>query len=197
MEPFLARQRYRIANKLIRPELRAGRILDIGCGSWPGFLLATPFGQKCALDPALTGEAIRQLAQDHGIEAVGQQIATAALSRYPAGSFSAITMLAVAEHLSEADLVSVLRDAATLLEDGGVLILTTPARWVDPILRGMARLRLVSPEEIEEHKTLLTPRDVRALLEEAGFSRDAVKVGSFEFGMNIYARATKRSQKTS
>ncbi|MCL4694181.1 MAG: methyltransferase domain-containing protein [Candidatus Hydrogenedentes bacterium] len=197
MEPFLARQRYRIANKLIRPELRTGRILDIGCGSWPGFVLATSFGQKCALDPALTDEAIRQLAQDHGIEAARLDIASAALSRYPAGAFSVITMLAVAEHLSQEDLVSVLRDAATLLEDGGVLILTTPARWVDPILRGMARLHLVSPEEIEEHKTLLTPRDVRTLLEEAGFPREDAKVGTFEFGMNIYARATKRSQKTS
>ncbi len=197
MEPFLARQRYRIANKLIRPELRTGRILDIGCGAWPGFLLGTPFGQKCALDPALTDEAIRQLAQDHGIEAVRLDIASAALSRYPACSFSVITMLAVAEHLSEADLVSVLKDAATLLKDGGTLILTTPARWVDPILRGMARLSLVSPEEIEEHKTLLTPRDVRVLLEEAGFPREAVKVGTFEFGMNIYARATKQSKVTS
>ena len=52
LEPFLARLRARKANRLIPPHLRSGRILDIGCGSFPYFLAHTSFAEKFALDQA-------------------------------------------------------------------------------------------------------------------------------------------------
>ena len=50
LERFLARKRACMANQLIPSHLRNGRILDIGCGSFPYFLLNTVFTEKCGLD---------------------------------------------------------------------------------------------------------------------------------------------------
>lgn len=43
LEYFLAIQRTKIANKFIDGAHRNGRILDIGCGSYPIFLLTSKF----------------------------------------------------------------------------------------------------------------------------------------------------------
>ena len=50
LEPLLARLRTQRANQLIPTELRDGRILDIGCGSYPYFLAHTAFKAKFAVD---------------------------------------------------------------------------------------------------------------------------------------------------
>ena len=50
LEPTLARLRTQRANNLIPRDLRAGRILDIGCGSFPYFLAHTAFEEKFAVD---------------------------------------------------------------------------------------------------------------------------------------------------
>ena len=50
LEPFLARQRAHMANRLIPAALRRGRILDIGCGTFPYFLAHTAFADKFAID---------------------------------------------------------------------------------------------------------------------------------------------------
>ena len=50
LEPSLARLRANRANQLIPKSLRDGRILDIGCGSYPYFLSHTSFQEKFAID---------------------------------------------------------------------------------------------------------------------------------------------------
>ena len=50
LEEFLARQRSRQANSLIPESARNGRVLDIGCGSHPLFLLTTRFAERYGLD---------------------------------------------------------------------------------------------------------------------------------------------------
>ena len=50
LEPLLARLRTHKANQLIPKESREGRILDIGCGSYPYFLAHTAFKEKFAVD---------------------------------------------------------------------------------------------------------------------------------------------------
>jgi SAM-dependent methyltransferase len=104
--------------------------------------------------------------------------------------FDAVTMLAVFEHIEPAPLAELLREIRRVLRPGGTLVLTTPASWTDPILRALARLGLVSREEIDEHKDAYDlPRVVR-LLTEAGFSPDRIRTGTFELGMNLWAAAT-------
>jgi len=46
LEGCLARRRCARADALIPDELRAGRILDIGCGRYPLFLRTTAFREK-------------------------------------------------------------------------------------------------------------------------------------------------------
>lgn len=43
LEPLLAKLRAKKANALIPEPARAGRILDVGCGSFPFFLSGTRF----------------------------------------------------------------------------------------------------------------------------------------------------------
>lgn len=50
LEYFLAIQRARIANKFIEDTHKNGRILDIGCGSYPIFLLTSKFMEKIGID---------------------------------------------------------------------------------------------------------------------------------------------------
>ena len=50
LEPILADLRAQKANKLIPSSLRSGRILDIGCGTYPYFLAHTSFEEKFAID---------------------------------------------------------------------------------------------------------------------------------------------------
>ncbi|MBI5681771.1 MAG: hypothetical protein HZC45_01145 [Deltaproteobacteria bacterium] len=47
---LLAHQRSNLANRLIPPSTRNGRILDIGCGFYPLFLLSTEFSEKYGFD---------------------------------------------------------------------------------------------------------------------------------------------------
>ena len=66
--------------------------------------------------------------------------------------FDVVTMLAVFEHIAPERLGNVLKEISRVLKKGGMYIMTTPAVWTDSILRVMAKLRLVSPVEIAEHK---------------------------------------------
>ena len=50
LEPVLVRLRARQANPLIPEPLRGGRVLDIGCNSFPYFLSHTSFKEKFAID---------------------------------------------------------------------------------------------------------------------------------------------------
>ncbi|MDP2947815.1 MAG: hypothetical protein Q8N88_06895, partial [Nanoarchaeota archaeon] len=53
LEKYLAKKRAHMANKLIPESLRRGRILDVGCGETPFFLLNTKFNEKYGIDPSL------------------------------------------------------------------------------------------------------------------------------------------------
>ena len=52
LEKFLGQQRTKKANALIPDKLRSGRILDIGSGTTPFFLINTQFNEKFGIDPA-------------------------------------------------------------------------------------------------------------------------------------------------
>lgn len=50
LERFLAKKRAQKANELIPQLYRKGRILDIGSGAYPFFLLTTSFSEKFGVD---------------------------------------------------------------------------------------------------------------------------------------------------
>ena len=57
----------------------------------------------------------------------------------------------------------------------------------------MARMRLVSSDEIYDHKAAYSYPDLVALLLEAGFRPNLIQAGYFEWGMNCWAVAVKES----
>lgn len=60
-------------------------------------------------------------------------------------------MLAVVEYLDPGKLSLLVKEIYRVLAPGGVFIMTTPASWIDGLLKSMSRLGLVSKEEIDEH----------------------------------------------
>jgi len=187
LEPFLARRRARVANRLIPERLRTGRILDIGCGSFPYFLSHTSFREKYAIDqlpPAPSGPGA-------GAEISWHTLNLNAEPRLPFadGHFSAVTLLAVVEHLDPGSLVELLREVHRVLAPEGRVIITTPAAWSDGLLHAMARLRLVSAEEIEEHVYAYTHALLGWYFGKADFPMEKVHSGYFELGLNMWATA--------
>lgn len=185
LEPTLARLRARRANRLIPPALRGGRILDVGCGSYPYFLSHTSFKEKLAVErqqPPSTPQGIRWFELDLN--------STPELP-FPDGHLDVVTMLAVVEHLDPASLELLFADIRRVLRPGGRLIVTTPASWSDGLLKLMARLRLVSAEEIDEHVFAYTQPLLGWYFGRAGFARDHVRFGYFEAGLNLWATADR------
>jgi SAM-dependent methyltransferase len=166
-------------------ELRQGRILDIGCGSYPYFLSHTAFQEKFAVDqlePHVATTDIRwhviNLDQDPALP-------------FEDGFFSAVTLLAVVEHLSPKSMQALFAEIYRVLAPGGQVILTTPAAWSDGLLQLLARLNLVSPEEIHEHKFAYTLPLIGWYFGTAGFEMTCLKFGYFELGLNLWAVAIK------
>jgi SAM-dependent methyltransferase len=185
LEPFLARMRAQKANQLLPDELRQGRILDIGCGSFPYFLSHTYFREKFAVErtvPHNTSAGIQW-------HAVDLNVATSL--PFEDGFFTAITMLAVVEHLDPNRLVYLLQEIHRILHPGGRLVITTPAAWSDGLLHWMARVNLVSKEEIDEHAYAYTLPLLGWYFGRAGFAMEKVRFGYFEMGLNMWATADR------
>jgi SAM-dependent methyltransferase len=188
LEPVLARWRAGKANRLIPQVLRSGRILDIGCGTYPYFLSHTSFQQKFAVDQLpLNPESARQFEiQFYSID----------LNKTPElpfrdDFFDAITLLAVVEHLDPASMARLFKETHRALSPGGTVIMTTPAAWSAGLLKTMARLGLVSATEIDEHAYAYTLPLLGWYFGQAGFEMEKTRFGYFEFGLNMWATAVK------
>ncbi|MFZ5856600.1 MAG: class I SAM-dependent methyltransferase [Chloroflexota bacterium] len=187
LEPLLAKFRAQRANTLIPPDLRAGRILDIGCGSYPYFLSHTVFQQKFAVDQLPPSE--------HG-QRFNIQWHTLDLNSTPKlpfenDFFNVVTLLAVVEHLNPNSMAALFTETYRVLQPNGVVIMTTPAAWSDGLLKFMARIGLVSAEEIREHVFAYTLPLLGWYFGRAGFEMTKVNFGYFELMLNMWAVAKK------
>ena len=185
LEPFLARLRAKKANRLIPNDLRQGRILDIGCGAYPYFLSHTYFKEKFAIENSLKSEGVT------GINWFSLDLNRIPSLPFEDGYFSTITLLAVIEHLNPISLVELLNECYRVLSSGGVMILTTPSAWSDGLLKLMAKLSLVSEEEINEHVFAYTLPLIGWYFGKAGFKMTKLKFGYFEMMLNMWALAQK------
>lgn len=189
-EGFLANQRVKMANKLISSRYRRGNILDIGCGSYPLFLSSTEFSNKYGLDKVVKSEAISSFRKKQ-INLINHDNEQEDKLPFENDFFDVVTMLAVFEHIEPEKLPNLLREIKRILKPGGIYVLTTPAVWTDRLLRFLAKIHLVSPAEIEEHKDAYSFKKIANFLTQAGFSKDKLEFGYFELFMNIWTRATK------
>ncbi len=189
LEAFLAKKRCRLADSLIPASCRTGRILDIGCGSFPFFLTSIDFTEKYGLDKTAT-EGNRELGR-RGISFFKFDIETGETLPFDDEYFDVVTMLAVFEHIEPLRLKGLLADIRRVLKKQGVYIMTTPAAWTQNLLAIMARFNLVSPAEIEEHKGAYDHETIAELLGNASFQREKMRFGYFELFMNNWAVAGK------
>jgi 2-polyprenyl-3-methyl-5-hydroxy-6-metoxy-1,4-benzoquinol methylase len=189
VEGLLAGLRRGMAESLIPENHRCGRILDIGCGSFPVFLSETRFEERHGIDRVNDGTA-SELAE-RGLSMVNQDLERNAELPYRSGHFSVVTMLAVFEHIRPIQLVELLSEVRRVLEPGGMYVMTTPAFWTGDLLKLMAKLQLVSAEEIEEHKHSYSHKEIKDLLQTAGFDSGCIRLGYFEAFMNNWATATR------
>jgi SAM-dependent methyltransferase len=192
LESFLARQRRKVANKLIPDSHRSGRILDVGCGSYPLFLLDTAFAEKFGIDKSVTPDRLkhRKGSETHPM-LMNWDVEGSDTLPFEGDGFTVVTMLAVFEHIEPERLVSILTEVYRVLRSDGVFIMTTPAAWTDRLLRVMAQFGLVSRTEIEEHKDAYSCSKIACILQEANFEKSKLRFGYFEAFMNIWATATK------
>jgi ubiquinone/menaquinone biosynthesis C-methylase UbiE len=185
MEGFLAKKRAAIADEHIPERSRSGAILDIGCGTTPYFLMNTQFAKKFGVDPHLGREKCAGITLDRFDVEKNRRLP------FCDASFDAVTMLAVFEHIEQKNLNNVLKEIRRVLKPGGRFIMTTPCTWTDSLLRTMAKARLVSPSEIDDHKGAYSHKDIRSILCKSGFEEGRIRLGYFELFLNIWAYADR------
>jgi 2-polyprenyl-3-methyl-5-hydroxy-6-metoxy-1,4-benzoquinol methylase len=188
LEQMLARKRANQANRLIPSHLRKGRILDIGCGSYPYFLANTSFKEKFAIDQApILEQAASRFQIDHYTLNLNEE------PRLPfeTNFFHVITLLAVVEHLDPGSMADLFTEVYRTLQPGGMVVMTTPAAWSDGLLHTMAHIGLVSAEEIHEHVYAYTLPLIGWYYGQAGFKMQKIKFGYFEMMLNMWATAEK------
>jgi SAM-dependent methyltransferase len=190
LEGFLARRRAGRANRLIPTELRPGRILDVGCGLYPLFLSRCTFAEKFGID-----QVVEETHPDDpalkDITLVKFDVEQDGRFPFDDGFFDVVTALAVFEHMEQRRLVPLLAEVRRVLRPGGRLVMTTPAAWTGGILTLMAKLRLVSAVEIEEHEGAYSRAAIHTTLRDAGFRPDKIRSGYFELLMNTWCCAVK------
>lgn len=156
-----------------RPWLPGGaRLLDIGCHQ--GELLESlgdRIGPSVGVDPLAEP---RETARYRIVRGVfpGEE-------RFPEGSFDAVTMLAVIEHLP--DWRSVVAESWRVTRPGGRIVLTVPSPAVDRIVPILAALGLASGMSLEEH-TGLDPAVLPAAFAQQGFVLERWQ--RFQLGLN-------------
>lgn len=184
LEGVLAKKRAEKANSFITKTHRKGKILDIGCGSYPYFLSTTVFNEKYGIDPSLS------IGKINNIKLIKKDVTKQNLP-FNDNYFDVVTMLAVFEHIDGENIKLVLRDIARVLKKEGVVIITTPAPWSDKLLHQMGKVGLISSEEIHEHKTHYTRLKIEDIINKAGFKKEKIKSGYFELGFNMWFTAVK------
>lgn len=186
LENFLAKKRAKVADGLIADNLRNGKILDIGCGNYPYFLSNIKFNEKYGLDKDFVN-----IIDNKEIKLIRQNIEKDFIINLPDNYFNVITMLAFLEHLEGEIAKKVLKEAYRVLAPRGNLIITVPRDISDSILKFLANIGLVSKIEINEHKQLYNKEILKEQLLNADFRGHNIKIGSFEFGLNLFAIAKK------
>ena len=190
LERYLSLKRAATVNKLISPGHRSGRILDIGCGEHPGFLISTDFNEKYGID-RLVKDEVPDNAGKWKIFIKNCDIQKDGMGSFPDGYFDVVTMLAVIEHLDPQGLPAMIKEINRVLKTSGIFILTTPAPWANFIMQVLSKLKLINTQLFEEHKMLYHNSDLLSVLTKGGFQKENIKFGKFEIFINTWSSAVK------
>lgn len=191
LEGIISKSRMSMVMKHIPPSLHQGEVLDIGCGSYPLFLIRSPFRRKVGVDQVNSSWANSIGASSTEVEF--HQLSLNGEIRLPFSdsSFGCITSLACIEHLEPASLPCLFAEIYRVLKPTGTTLITTPHALADKPLRLLAKIGMVSKVEIEEHKSLFMNQQIFDLFLGSGFNSEKIVVNSFQFGLNILGVAIK------
>lgn len=167
-------QRWRIEKA--RPYLRPGdEVLDVGSADGALFRVFSFLGPGVGVDPHVepgafpsNARAVRGIFPDDLPEA---------------GPFDAITLMAMLEHVPEAEQPALASACAERLRPGGVVLVTVPSPQVDRILDVLMAARLVDGMEVGQHYGFPPERTV-PLFEGAGLR--CVEKQPFQLGLNSF-----------
>lgn len=95
-----------------------------------------------------------------------------------------IVSLAVVEHLAVREVYEVFRKFSDILQQGGVVFVTTPTPAAKPILEILARVGLLDADNIAEHKHYWSKQELFMLASSSGFV--VQKYRKFQLGLNQY-----------
>lgn len=186
LEGFLSKKRTDLARRLLEIDPGAA-ILDIGCGSDPLFLKSVSVSRRFGID-----RLVPSADPDGSIHLAIADVGAQPHLPFKDDTFDAVTMLAVLEHLPPRSVPSLIVDIHRVLKGRGVLLMTTPPPRTNRLLKVLAKVRIVSPEEIDEHERAYTSKDLRDLFATSPFDHRTADVGTFELGMNLWARVVKQ-----
>ena len=153
------------------------------------FLTRCAFATKYGLDKMVTDGTASNLSDD--LHLLNFDVESERRLPFEDDYFDVVTALAVFEHIEPDRLVELTAEVRRVLKPAGRYVMTTPAAWTGGILTLMARLRLVSSEEIEEHKDAYSRAQILSVLERAGFRPERTRSGYFEVFMNTWVAADK------
>ncbi len=182
LEPVLRRLRIK---KILPVLLRVPNchLLDVGCG-WEARFLRE-------VEPYIAvGVGIDAKAPDMHTPKI-HTIRTRLNSDLPFAdaSFDVVTMLAVLEHLDQAE--AVVAEVFRILRPGGVFCGTVPSMLAKPVLEFLAfRLGIINAKEIRDHKQYFTRNSLSIFMKECGFTH--FKHHYFQFYMNNFFLAQKK-----
>jgi len=190
LEQYLASLRVKKANQLVKGFQFKEKLLDIGCGSYPLFIMNTDYRERYGLDGNVHDMSC--LLEDETLVSLKRfNIAEEQALPFNDSTFDAVSMLAVLEHVYINKASFLFSEIFRVLKPGGSYILTTPAPWTGGLLTLMAYMRLISPDECDDHKDLYGHDQIRTLMVSAGFNKDNIRCGYFECFMNLWAVARK------
>lgn len=168
---FLQRWRIDKAAPYVKP---GARVLDVGCADGALFeRLGSRLGGGVGIDPDLPAPVQRgafRLVPGHFPDDLED-----------GAPFDAITMLAVFEHVPDAQQAAWANGCYRLLAPGGALVVTTPAPLVDHILDALKLLRIIDGMSLEEHHGF-DPRETPRIFEGGGLKLE--RWSRFQLGLN-------------
>lgn len=181
LENILQTLRFRKIEKYIPANTH---VLDLGCGYQGKLLqlLSNKIKHGVGYDISVSKKPIA-----NNIKLKSGQVDTKL--PFNKNNFDLVIASAVIEHVKHLNFL--ISEAYRLLKPGGQLLLTTPSIKARPLLSTLAQFKLLSRKEIADHKRYYTKEKLINLLTKNGFSEKKIEASTFEFGFNIFVKATK------
>jgi 2-polyprenyl-3-methyl-5-hydroxy-6-metoxy-1,4-benzoquinol methylase len=178
----ITKKRYEELLAELKPYMKTGKILDVGCGG--GHFLATAKEQGWEVHGTEFSQKAVELCQEQGIN-VKEGVLD--IKNYDTEQFDVITSFEVIEHINNP--LEEITKFYKLLRPGGLLYVTTPN------FNALNRYQLKADYDMiqyPDHLSYYTPTTIQTLFQHIGFKRHVVQTTGFS--LSIIERSQSPSQ---